>query len=68
MHTNSEFAAHNRLFLGACAATGLPPTTRQASKWRNGKGQAFKTSKSNSMHFMLFLVRQYNEQFIGKIM
>ena len=47
--TNAEFAKQDKPFIAACASvskldfyTGFEPTTRQASKWRNKKGIAYK--------------------------
>ena len=39
--TNKEFTS-NRTFIKACENVGLEPTLRQASKYRNKKGLAFK--------------------------
>ena len=41
--TNAEFAKENATFRKACEAAGVEPTTRQASKYRNGQGIAYKT-------------------------
>lgn len=49
--TNKEFAAQDQAFRSACEATpwkgskdgNLPPTKRQASKWRSKRGLAYKT-------------------------
>ena len=38
--TNGEFAAADEVFRKACSLSLLSPTSRQASKWRNGKGKA----------------------------
>jgi hypothetical protein len=38
--TNKEFSETNRTFITACWFAKIIPTTRQASKWRNGKGIA----------------------------
>ena len=49
--TNALFAETNEVFLKAVGLlkTGkgidIPPTTRQASKWRNKKGVVYKHSK-----------------------
>jgi len=40
--TNTEFAAKNEEFKKACEEANLKPTPRQASKWRNKKGLAWK--------------------------
>lgn len=41
--TNKEFAEQDTTFQDACEEAGLQkPTTRQASKWRNHKGIAYK--------------------------
>ena len=39
---NAKFAETNKEFLAACDLVGIKPTTRQASKYRNKKGKAFK--------------------------
>lgn len=41
--TNAEYKNEN-LFINACQKAEIPPTIRQASKFRNGKGLAYKTS------------------------
>lgn len=38
--TNALFATKDDLFIGACACAAIPPTTRQASKYRRGLGLA----------------------------
>jgi hypothetical protein len=43
--TNKEFANSDPGFLEACARVQLKPTKRQASRWRNRKGIAFKEGK-----------------------
>jgi len=49
MKTNREFARTDAAFLSACRRVqdrdgkSLSPTTRQASKFRSGKGIAYKT-------------------------
>ncbi len=43
--SNKEFADTVDVFKTACASVGLPNTTRQASKWRMGKGKALKEGK-----------------------
>ena len=40
--TNRKFAKEDTAFQKACEVNGVRPTTRQASKYRNGKGAAFK--------------------------
>jgi hypothetical protein len=40
--TNSEFRSTDKVFRKACKLAGVPATTRQASKFRNGKGLASK--------------------------
>ena len=37
---NTQFAKKDRVFRKACEIINLPPTTRQASKYRAGKGKA----------------------------
>lgn len=41
MMTNEEFARTDFHFGRMCFELGMPPTKRQASKWRMGKGRAF---------------------------
>ena len=38
---NQKFAETNEEFIEACKRVGVPPTARQASKFRNGKGVAY---------------------------
>ena len=38
--TNSKFAETNEVFRKACEKVSIPPTKRQASKWRRMKGLA----------------------------
>lgn len=40
--TNAKFAKENKAFTKACQTAKLKPTKRQASKYRNKKGAAFK--------------------------
>jgi hypothetical protein len=40
--TNGTFAKEDVKFQNACKAVGIPATARQASKFRAGKGKAFK--------------------------
>ena len=42
--TNTRFAGENVAFKTACETAGIPPTKRQASKWRNEYGKAYKTA------------------------
>ncbi len=42
--TNEGFSKENGTFIMACEKVGLPPTSRQASKWRNKTGKAYKES------------------------
>lgn len=43
--TNKEFSTQNELFKKACEKVGIPATKRQASKWRSGKGKAYKQGR-----------------------
>jgi hypothetical protein len=43
--TNKEFSSTNAAFQAACIEAQIEPTTRQASKWRMGKGKAYKTAR-----------------------
>ena len=43
--TNREFAKTDKDFKEACEAVEVQPTVRQASKWRRGKGKAWKRAK-----------------------
>ncbi len=40
--TNRMFARDNEKFKAACDKAGVEPTGRQASKYRNKKGRAYK--------------------------
>ena len=40
--TNKEFSLNEDLFKKCCEEAGIKATSRQASKFRNGKGLAFK--------------------------
>lgn len=40
--TNKEFAGEIKAFGEGCRKSNIPPTKRQASKWRNKRGLAFK--------------------------
>lgn len=40
--TNKEFAKSNSKFKDQCVKYNVPISTRQASKWRNKRGAAFK--------------------------
>jgi len=39
---NAQFAGSNKQFLMACSKAGIPATTRQASKFHNEKGLAYR--------------------------
>lgn len=41
--SNSDYAKKDTKFIEACKLVDLKPSTRQASKWRNKKGKAYKT-------------------------
>jgi hypothetical protein len=47
-HKERHEAAKNRVkdpaFIDACKKASINPTNRQARKWNNGKGAAFKTA------------------------
>lgn len=40
--TNKSFAKTDKVFIEACNRAGVQPTTRQASKYRNRRGLAYK--------------------------
>lgn len=40
--TNKEFASQDSKFQNACQKAGVEATPRQASKYRNKKGKAYK--------------------------
>ena len=44
--SNSEFSKTNKKFKEFCKIAGVEPTVRQASKWRNQKGSAYKLFKA----------------------
>lgn len=41
MQTNREFSLSDKRFREACERAHIPPTVRQASKWRLGFGKAW---------------------------
>ena len=43
--TNKEFAKTDDAFKKACEEAKIEPTTRQASRWRNKTGLAYKMSQ-----------------------
>lgn len=43
--TNKKFAEMDEAFKNACIKANIQPTKRQASKFRRGKGIAFKSCK-----------------------
>ena len=43
--TNHQFAKENKVFKKACKEVGIPPTRRQASKWRRNMGLAYKKGR-----------------------
>jgi hypothetical protein len=40
--TNAKFALEDKAFRAACTQAEVEPTTRQASKFRNNQGSAYK--------------------------
>lgn len=42
--TNKEFSEQDEKFVKVCKDNNIEPTTRQASKWRNKKGSAWKNN------------------------
>jgi len=44
--SNTAFAQNDQAFRARCEAAGVPPTKRQASKFRLGKGRAFRAKVS----------------------
>lgn len=55
--TNKWFALMDETFREACKLAGLPATSRQASKYRSGRGTAYK--------FRAAAVRAIQERFAG---
>lgn len=43
--TNREFAEKDGAFNRACSRVGIQATKRQASKWRGGRGLAYKQGR-----------------------
>ena len=43
--SNREFASHNHAFIESCDLAGIPPTARQASRYRNGTGLVYATRR-----------------------
>ena len=53
--TNRDFALKNEQFREACERAGIPPTARQASKWRAKIGKAWlfgRTSNNDSAELL----------------
>ena len=46
--SNKLFSRNSNKFKEACDKAGINPTARQASKYRNGKGAAFKAERKQS--------------------
>ena len=46
--TNKEFSTQNTEFQAKCAAVGIPPTPRQASKYRAKRGLAYTGKKPSA--------------------
>jgi len=47
--TSRDFAKSNQKFREACELVKIKPTTRQAMKWQNKKGKAYKTVVSGEL-------------------
>lgn len=45
--SNRDFARHNMVFLNACEKASIPPTKRQASKFRRKQGLAYQHLEAN---------------------
>ena len=45
--TNREFVEKSEVFRESCSGAQIEPTIRQASKWRNRKGKAYRYHGSN---------------------
>ncbi len=43
--SNKEFANMDVAFIEACKRVNIPATKRQASKWRNNKGKAWREGR-----------------------
>lgn len=54
--TNREFARNDELFNMACKLAGLPPTARQASKYRSGFGRAYAMRAAATLELQKSLV------------
>ena len=46
--TNRKFAKEDEKFQEACMNAEIQPTTRQASKYRNQKGKAYKAQRGTA--------------------
>ena len=44
--TNREFAQQDEKFREACKRAGIPPTSRQASRWRMKNGKAWNEGRA----------------------
>lgn len=49
MMTNRQYAQTNNVFQSACSRAGLPPTKRQASKYRRQRGRAFRETAQGEL-------------------
>jgi len=58
---NHVFAQTNEFFKICCQCAGVQPTPRQASKFRNNKGQAF-AHKGEAVRKMLIEGKQLKEK------
>jgi hypothetical protein len=47
--TNVKFSENNDIFKVSCSIAGIPATRRQASKFRNNKGLAWKNHPSRKV-------------------
>lgn len=63
---NKTFAQTNTAFKTACENAGLPPTKRQASKFRNEYGKAYKTAHPLKKRTMETVKNERIERLLAK--
>lgn len=65
--TNAEFARTDGHFQRCCADAGVDPTSRQASKFRNQKGIAYKTNQLRVENSWSVLYQKNNRDQLRKL-
>jgi len=55
-HENAKSTLNSQIFKEACDKVGIPPTMRQARKWNNKKGAAYKGNHRIEMNGYVYPV------------